>query len=158
MARILVIEDNPENLELMTYLLRAFGHETMTSECGGPGVEQARVEHPDLVVCDVQLPDMAGYEVVRRLKAVPALRDVPVVAVTALAMSGDREKGLAHGFDGYISKPIDPEHFVAQLEAFLPESKRGSVPTAETDTVDAGGVTGQALVARILVVDDSATN
>ena len=158
MARILVIEDNPENLELMTYLLRAFGHDTMTSECGNPGVEIARIEHPDLIACDVQLPDMDGYEVVRKLKATPALQGVPVVAVTALAMSGDREKGLAHGFDGYISKPIDPERFVAQLEAFLPESKRGRVPAGDGDVLDAGVARRTSTVARILVVDDSSTN
>jgi two-component system cell cycle response regulator len=158
MARILVIEDNPENLELMTYLLRAFGHETMTSESGKPGVDIARLERPDLIACDVQLPDMDGYEVVRRLKAIPTLSDVPVVAVTALAMSGDREKGLAQGFDGYISKPIDPERFVALLEAFLPEAKRGRVPTAQPETLDSGAASPQALIARILVVDDSATN
>ena len=158
MARILVIEDNPENLELMTYLLRAFGHEAMTAESGKPGVDIARLERPDLIACDVQLPDMDGYEVVRRLKAIPELSNVPVVAVTALAMSGDREKGLAHGFDGYISKPIDPERFVALLEAFLPESKRGRVPTAQPETLESGAASPQAVTAKILVVDDSATN
>ena len=158
MARILVIEDNPENLELMTYLLRAFGHETMASESGKSGMVTARSEHPDLIACDVQLPDMDGYDVVRQLKALAGMRDVPIVAVTALAMPGDREKGLASGFDGYLCKPIDPERFVAQLEAFLPESKRGGRPGAAQPLVGAAVAARHAHAATVLVVDDSPTN
>ena len=155
---MLVIEDNPENLELMTYLLRAFGHEVLSADLGERGIRMARDERPDLIACDVQLPDIEGYDVVRRLKADAALRDIPVVAVSALAMASDREKGLACGFDGYIAKPIDPEQFVAQVEAFLPKEKHGSVPRvghAQAEH-DAGGALQHH--ARILVVDDSATN
>jgi|SRR5579871_336452 len=156
MARILVIEDNPENLELMTYLLAAFGHTTMTADTGTQGIDQA-AKAPDLIACDVQLPDIDGYEVVRRLKADPALKEIPVIAVTALAMVADREKGLRHGFDGYIAKPIDPESFVQQIEQFLPPEKRGRAP-AETADSDAPGVTPRERFASILVVDDSPTN
>jgi CheY-like chemotaxis protein len=121
-ARILVIEDNPTNLELMTYLLRAFGHEPLTAGDGEAGVDAALRERPDLVLCDLEMPRLDGYGVVRRLKADPALRHIPVVAVTASAMVGDRDRVIATGFDGYISKPITPETFVAEVEAFLPHA------------------------------------
>ena len=77
-------------------------------------------EHPDLIICDVQLPDIDGFEVARRLKRDPELRPIPLVAVTALAMVGDRDRVLAAGFDGYLAKPIDPEMFARQIEDFLP--------------------------------------
>src|SRR5215208_5168301 len=108
MARILVIEDNPANLELMTYLLKAFGHLPLTAGNGNEGIEIAQREMPDMIVCDVQLPDIEGYEVARQLKSQAGLRDIPLIAVTALAMVGDRDHILATGFDGYISKPIVP--------------------------------------------------
>ena len=119
MSRILVIEDNPTNLELMAYLLDASGHTVLVAGDGEEGVEATRREGPDLLICDIQLPKMDGYTVARRLKGHPALRTIPLLAVTALAMVGDRDKVLAAGFDGYISKPITPETFVGQVEAFL---------------------------------------
>lgn len=119
MARILIIEDNPANVELMAFLLAAYGHTPISAPDGARGVAAARAERPDLVACDVNLPGMNGFEVLAILKAEPQLAGVPVLAVTALAMAGDREKVLAAGFDGYISKPIEPESFVAELEAFL---------------------------------------
>jgi two-component system, cell cycle response regulator len=119
LARILIIEDNPANVELMAFLLAAYGHTPISAPDGARGVAAARAERPDLVACDVNLPGMNGFEVLAVLKAEPQLVGVPVLAVTALAMAGDREKVLAAGFDGYISKPIEPESFVAELEAFL---------------------------------------
>ncbi len=119
MARILIIEDNPANVELMAFLLAAYGHTPISAPDGARGVAAARAGRPDLVACDVNLPGMNGFEVLAVLKAEPQLAGVPVLAVTALAMAGDREKVLAAGFDGYISKPIEPESFVAELEAFL---------------------------------------
>jgi len=119
LARILIIEDNPANVELMAFLLAAYGHTPISAPDGARGVAAARAERPDLVACDVNLPGMNGFEVLAVLKAEPQLAGVPVLAVTALAMAGDREKVLAAGFDGYISKPIEPESFVAELEAFL---------------------------------------
>ena len=119
MARILIIEDNPANVELMSFLLGAYGHTPLSAADGPRGVAAARSELPDLIACDVNLPGMDGFAVLAALKTEPALRGVPILAVTALAMAGDREKVLAAGFDGYISKPIEPESFVAELEAFL---------------------------------------
>lgn len=118
-GRILVIEDNPANLELMSYLLKAFGYAVVSAADGVAGLEAARREMIDLIVCDVHLPLLDGYGVAASLKKHPVLRRIPLVAVTALAMVGDREKLLAAGFDGYIAKPIEPEKFVEQLEAFL---------------------------------------
>jgi len=120
LARILIIEDNPANVELMAFLLTAYGHTAASAPDGPRGIAAARAEPPDLVACDVNLPGMNGFEVLAALKAEPSLARVPVLAVTALAMAGDREKVLAAGFDGYISKPIEPDSFVAELEAFLP--------------------------------------
>jgi CheY-like chemotaxis protein len=119
-ARILVVEDNSANRALMVYLLKAFGYHTLEAVDGEQGLEVARHERPALIVCDVQLPKLDGYAVVDKLKTDHALRDIPIVAVTACAMVGDRNKILSAGFDGYIGKPIEPETFVAQLAAFLP--------------------------------------
>jgi CheY-like chemotaxis protein len=118
-ARILVIEDNPANLDLMLYLLQAFGHMTYAACDGEAGLATAAQEKPDLIVCDVHLPVLDGFGVVHRLKSDPELRSIPVVAVTALAMVGDRDRVLGAGFDGYLAKPINPETFVDQVERYL---------------------------------------
>jgi len=116
-ACILVIEDNPASLELMIGLLRAVNYRACAAEDGEKGLALAQGKRPDLVVCDIQLPGMDGFEVVRRLKAeAPAM---PVVAITSFATAAYRERVLAAGFDGYIGKPIVAETFVSQLEQFL---------------------------------------
>jgi two-component system cell cycle response regulator len=120
MARVLVIEDNPANMELMTYLLRAFGHSVLEATDGRQGVRAALEARPDLIICDLQLPRVDGYEVARTLKADASMRAVPLLAVTAYAMVDDRGKALAAGFDGYFAKPIDPATFIQQIQAFLP--------------------------------------
>lgn len=119
MARILIIEDNPENMQLMMYLLTAFGHTVLETTLGEKGLRLAKEESPDLILCDLHMPGMDGYEVAKRLKLDPQLAAIPLVAVTAYAMVGDREKVLAAGFNGYISKPINPELFVSEIEIFL---------------------------------------
>jgi CheY-like chemotaxis protein len=118
-TRILVIEDNPANMELVRYVLEAFGYAVIEAIDGETGLELARAEPPDLVICDLELPGIDGIEVAKQLKAHPALAGVPLVAVTAFAMVGDRERLLAAGFDGYISKPLDPQTFVPQIAAFI---------------------------------------
>jgi two-component system cell cycle response regulator len=159
MARMLVIEDNLANLELMAYLLTAFGHTPSLASDGEQGLAAARRELPDLIVCDMQLPRMDGYAIMRQLKAWPETRGIPVIAVTALAMVGDRDRIIAQGFDGYISKPIVPETFVAQVENFLDPAhfkslKLPSMPTSASTTA-----TPRARPhASILVVDDSPLN
>jgi len=123
-ARILIIEDNPANMQLMVYLLRAFGHQTFESPEGEAGLKTAHQETPDLILCDLQMPGIDGYEVARRIRLEPRLKLISLVAVTAYAMAGDREKVLAAGFNGYISKPINPESFLGQVDTFLPPDKR----------------------------------
>jgi two-component system cell cycle response regulator len=133
MARILVVEDNPINLELMSYLLRAWGHEVRQATDGVAGLAAARRESPDLIICDIQMPGLDGYDVARQLKTDPALRGVPALAVTALAMVGDRERALQAGFDGHIAKPIEPESFMAALAGFL-DGPAGTPVAPRTDS------------------------
>ena len=128
--RILLVEDNPDNLELMTYLLAARGHTLLTADDGEEGLEAAQRLAPDLIVCDIQLPRMSGLEVALRLKSDPTLAATPLVAVTAFAMVGDRDRMLAAGFDGYVAKPIDPETFAERVEAFLRADQRTAQPPA----------------------------
>lgn len=119
MARILIIEDNQFNHELIEYLLTQAGYSTLSAWDGLEGLDVARESMPDLILCDLQMPVMNGYEVVQRIKTEPPLNRIPIVAVTASSMSGDSEKAFSAGFDGYIAKPIEPRHFVEQIEAFL---------------------------------------
>lgn len=114
-----MIEDNAANLRLMLLLLKKFGHEALGVNDGQEGVETARRERPEVILLDIHMPRMDGYEVARLLRADAAFDGIPIVAVTALAMVGDREKVLASGFSGYISKPIEPETFVDQVQKFL---------------------------------------
>ncbi len=158
MARILVIEDNRDNLTLMTYLLEAFGHSVRKAEDGEAGLAAVARELPDLVVCDIHLPKVDGYEVARRLKSGPQFRRLPLVAVSALAMVGDRERGLAAGFDGYIAKPIDPEAFVSEVELFLQAEQRGEAPEQRAGAGGSGADRPSPWLGTVLVVDDSLVN
>jgi DNA-binding NarL/FixJ family response regulator len=159
MARVLVIEDNATNLDLMTYLLRAFGHAPLTAMDGETGLSMARQDLPDLIVCDVQLPLLDGLEVARALKADPVLRFVPLIAVTAYAMLGDRDRVLRVGFDGYIAKPIVPETFIGQIEYFLPaELRQPQAPVAPPNRPAAVSDDRQATsrrAARVVIADDN---
>lgn len=126
MARILVIEDDPASLELMRYLLQAFGHEVRSATDGASGLASVHRDPPEIIVCDVQLPEIDGLEIARRLKQDPALRDIPLIAVTASAMAGDRRAVLAAGFDLYIAKPIAPQAFVEQIAAVARAAAAGT--------------------------------
>lgn len=121
--RILVVEDDPQNLYLFRFLLERAGHEVIPAVDGEQALEVARSSEPDLVLMDILLPKMDGYEATRRLRAEMG-EDVPVVALTAYSMKGDRDSILAAGCIGYISKPIDPGHFVEQVESFLGDGER----------------------------------
>jgi CheY-like chemotaxis protein len=123
-ALILVIEDNPDNMSLMVYLLRAYGYETLQATDGAEGVRTAIEAQPDLVLLDLRMPRMDGYEAVDRIRGCPELEKTRVVAVTASAMLGDLKRISGAGFDGYIRKPITPETFVDEAEEFLPEELR----------------------------------
>ena len=116
---VLVIEDNENNRYLLTFLLEKHGFTVRTAADGPRGLEMARTTPPDLVLLDIQLPTMHGYDVARALRGFPNLRDVPIVAVTSYAMSGDRERALSAGCTGYIEKPIDPDSFVDEIRGYL---------------------------------------
>ncbi len=156
-----MIEDNATNRELMVYLLKAFGYTTIEAGDGITGLEMAQAQLPDFIVCDVQLPKLDGYGVVKALKAEATLRDMPVVAVTALAMVGDRDRILQAGFDGYVSKPITPETFVSELGKFLPEelhSRFKPVTSRIADTTPHATEPPPASRGTILAIDDVAAN
>ena len=160
-ARILIIEDNPANMELMSYLLQAFGHTVLSVYNGEEGVETARRELPDLIICDVHLPKLDGYGVLEQLKhkSGDALRRIPVIAVTALAMVGDRQKLLAAGFDGYLGKPIEPELFVSQVEKYIDKLLHSTLSiAAPIATVEDSSGVRPPRNDRILVVDDLLAN
>lgn len=125
MARILVIEDNPVNLALVDYLLRHAGHEVVPAATGEAGLALAWADPPALVLCDLQLPGLDGYGVLAALRAAPITAAVPVVALTAFSMSLDRERVNAAGFDGYLTKPIEPEGFIGQVAVFLRQASTG---------------------------------
>ncbi len=113
---ILLIEDNEQNRYLLSFLLQSRGH-TVTQAIDGPGgLKQAMATTPDVILLDIQLPTMHGYDVASALRKVDALAATPIIAVTSYAMPGDREKALAAGCDGYIEKPIDPDTFAQDIE------------------------------------------
>jgi CheY-like chemotaxis protein len=118
-ARILVVDDNRPNLDLMLYLLRAFGHQADGFSDALAAYEAAKNGEYALVLTDILMPGIDGYEFARRLRADARLAAIPVVAVTALAMPGDRDRIAAAGFDGYVTKPIDPQSFLSQIETYL---------------------------------------
>ncbi len=115
---VLLIEDNEQNRYLVTFLLERHGYQVVSVGDGRRGIELARTCSPSLILLDIQLPTMDGYEVARALRLQAALRTIPIVAVTSYAMPGDREKALEAGCTGYLEKPIDPETFVADVERF----------------------------------------
>lgn len=120
--RILLIEDNEQNRYLVTFLLQARGWEVVHAADGPAGLALAGDIAPALILLDIQLPGMDGYAVARALRTNPKLAAIPVVAVTSYAMSGDRERCIEAGCTGYLEKPIDPQTFVAEVEAMLEAS------------------------------------
>jgi two-component system cell cycle response regulator DivK len=119
MAKVLVVEDNPANMTLATFLLQSAGHTVLSARDAETGLALARVEQPDLVLMDIQLPGMDGLEATALLKSDPSTRAIPVVALTALAMLGDEQRILAAGCDGYIAKPLAYKEFLATISAQL---------------------------------------
>jgi two-component system cell cycle response regulator DivK len=115
----LYIEDNEQNYYLVKVLLNTRGYEVLWAKDGQEGIDKADQSRPDLILLDIQLSIMDGYEVARRLRSNPELTKIPVVAVTSYAMTGDREKALNAGCNGYIEKPIDPDTFLAQIDQYF---------------------------------------
>ena len=129
MANFLLIEDHLEHQKLIVYLLQRFGHRVRGADTGEEGLEIALREAFDLIICDIHLPGIDGYQLANHLINNPLWRKAPLIAVTALAMVGDRDKVLISGFDGYLSKPISPQTFAQQIESYLP-NKRQQPPHA----------------------------
>jgi two-component system cell cycle response regulator DivK len=117
--RILVIEDTEDNRQILRDLLSSAGYEIIEAMDGESGVSMAAKEIPDLILMDIQLPVIDGYEATRRLKADPATRHIPVVAVTSYALVGDEAKAREAGCDGYVAKPFSPRHLLETVREFL---------------------------------------
>ena len=117
--RILVIEDQEDNRAILRDLLRAAGYEVIEAVNGADGIAMVEAERPALVLMDIQMPVMDGYEATRRLKSNPALAAIPVIAVTSYALSGDEAKARAAGCDGYVTKPFSPRQLLVVIKRFL---------------------------------------
>lgn len=120
MARILLVEDNEDNRDMLSRRLVRKGYDVLTALDGEQGVAMTKAEKPDLVLMDMSLPQMDGWEATRQLKSDPQTQGIPVIALTAHAMSGDREKALAAGCDDYDVKPVELMRLLAKMEALLP--------------------------------------
>jgi CheY-like chemotaxis protein len=124
-ATILIVDDNATNLKLATEVLAFEGHHVAQAADAGEALQVLSGLRPDLILMDIAMPGMDGLELTRRLKATPEFADTPIVALSAFAMKGDREKALEAGCDGYITKPIDTRRFPEQVAAFM---GRGAPP------------------------------
>jgi two-component system, cell cycle response regulator DivK len=117
--RILVIEDNVDNREILRDLLTSVGYEVIEAMTGQAGVCATAEHHPDLILMDLHLPGLDGYDATRRIKADPALGHIPIIAVTAYALSGDDVKARQAGCDGYVAKPFAPRTLLATIRTYL---------------------------------------
>jgi two-component system, cell cycle response regulator DivK len=120
MLRILYVEDNENNVYMLTRRLTRHGFEVMVAADGAQGVEIARSEHPDLILMDLNMPVLDGWEATRQLKSAPETRAIPIIALSAHAMSGDRERALEAGCDDYDTKPVQIDGLLAKMRALLP--------------------------------------
>ncbi len=123
MAKILYVEDNEDNVYMLASRLRRRGYNVVAAEDGVRGLAAARDEHPDLILMDLSLPGLDGWEATRRLKAMPETAEIPVIALSAHAMAGDREQALAAGCDDYDAKPIDFGRLLAKIRALLTKDR-----------------------------------
>jgi CheY-like chemotaxis protein len=121
MKRVLIVEDTEDNMELISFIMEEYGYQVLKAETGEQGVAMALAEQPDFIILDIQLPDIDGYEVLKRIRASGANGDMPIIAMTSFAMTGDRERLLAAGCNGYIEKPIDPRLVISQIKKVLGE-------------------------------------
>src|SRR5258708_16762237 len=118
--RILTVEDQEDNRMIMRDVLSAAGYELIEAVNGEEGVNRAQSERPDLILMDIQMPVLDGYEATRQIKADPNLKATPIIAVTSYALSGDQAKARAAGCDGYVSKPFSPRELLARVREYLP--------------------------------------
>ena len=118
--RILVVEDEEDNRRIVRDLLTSVGYEIIEAVTGEEGVKAAETQLPDLILMDIQLPGLDGYEATRRIKANPALHHIPIIVVTSYALSGDDAKAFEAGCDGYVAKPFSPRALLAKIREYLP--------------------------------------
>ncbi|MGD0842970.1 MAG: response regulator [Geobacteraceae bacterium] len=123
MKNILVVEDNENNMYLISFIIEKMGHRPIQARSGEEGVERAERERPDLILMDIQLPGIDGLETTRRIRASTVGINPPIIAITSFVMTGDRERLLAAGCNGYIEKPIDPETIMEEIAAYLVQDK-----------------------------------
>ena len=119
MKTILIVEDNEKNMKLVRDILRHNGHATIEAPTGGEGVRLASEKRPDLILMDIQLPDIDGIEALRRIREYRSLDTVPVIAVSASVMPDDQQKIVTSGFDAFVTKPINLKHFLDTVQRFL---------------------------------------
>ncbi len=122
MTRILVVEDQEDNRQILRDLLTNAGYDLVEAENGEEALTAAERQRPDLILMDIQLPVLDGYEATRRLKAHPELRATPIIVITSYALSGDEDKAFAAGCDAYVTKPYSPRMLLAKIREFLPQS------------------------------------
>jgi len=139
MAKILIVEDNPANLKLARFLLESAGHEVTPAADAAEGLAHAERLHFDLILMDIQLPGMDGLEATRVLKSRELTRAVPVIALTALAMKGDRERMLAAGCDGYIAKPFSHAAFITAVNGWLQGNRPPDSQATHESLAEQGG-------------------
>ena len=128
MPKILLVEDNEMNRDMLSRRLARRGYEVVVAVDGEAGVRMAQSESPALILMDMSLPGLDGWDATRQIKADPATRGVPVIALTAHAMSGDREKSLAAGCDDFDTKPVDFERLLGKIQALLGGAGGGAAP------------------------------
>ena len=122
MSRILAVDDQEDNRRILRDLLTSAGYQVIEATTGEEAVASAEAHMPDLILMDIQLPGIDGYEATRRIKAKPALRAIPLIVVTSYALSGDETKALAAGADAYVSKPFSPRALLAKVREYLPSA------------------------------------
>ena len=126
MSRVLIVDDNPTNLKLVSYLVKSHGHDVATASDAEAALDSIADQRPTLILMDLQLPGIDGLELTRRLKADPATRSIPIIALTAYAMKGDLEKALAAGCDDYVTKPIDTRTLPDVIARHVARAERAS--------------------------------
>ena len=119
MTKVLVVEDNPNNMKLITLVLNKHGYETIGAATGKEGVEKAATEKPDMILMDILLPDIDGLETTRRIRKIESMQKVPIIAITSYAMAGDRDKIMEAGCNGYFEKPINPLTIIGDIEKIV---------------------------------------
>ena len=157
MARILIIEDEANNLDVARRIVRGAGHEALTAVDGLAGLEIARREHPDAVLVDLLLPKLDGWSVTRAIREEPWAKEIPIIAVSALAMEADRERARAAGCDDFVTKPYAPAELRAVLSRFFTEASAPKIATRPAD-LPASGIEPSERLGRVLVVDDEPAN